>query len=96
MSTIRQLTRELRKHGFTLEYFNRQRVAPTITTRVFRKQIDKRRTVNVQIQSDGVHRALHWIDNCMNTTPTDFADIASMLKAIKHESTRTDNKEWRR
>ncbi len=66
------------------------------------------REIEVQLWSDGEHRASHWIAHDvrgvdgevhhfrhMITTPTGFADVEEMLVAIEHERARTDHPERR-
>ena len=85
----RLFSTELRKMGFKKDY---ESTAGGEMCRIYEKQIDGRRRVNIQLWGDGGHRASHSIDGCESTLPSSFENINQMRVAIEHESQRMDNR----
>jgi hypothetical protein len=86
---IRPFTDALRRHGrWQRDYDSRCGGGRTVQ---FSHLVDEHRCVEVQLFDDGRHRATHAYRCHMTTLPTEFSDVAGMLRAIEIESTRTDN-----
>jgi UDP-galactopyranose mutase len=83
-TTTCQLNKALRQAGFEIFYKDSD-----VTT--WRKRIDTRRVVDVQLWHDGQHRAAHVIDGRGTTLPMDFETLEEMMAAIAHETARMDN-----
>jgi hypothetical protein len=91
MMGFRPFTDALRTLGFELDskaQIDGDRIM------AFRKRVSPARVVDVQLWSDGSHRASHSLHGSMNTFPTDFKTVEGMRRAIEHERTRTDNRDY--
>lgn len=82
---------ELRKLGFTKNY---ESIAGGEMCRIYEKQVDDRRKVTVQLWGNAHHRASHYIDDCMSTSPIAFTTVGGMNVAIQKESERMDNRKF--
>lgn len=58
----------------------------------FEKRVDEHRVLELQLWANDSHRISHFYDGSMNTLPTEFSDVRSMLIAIERETSRTDNR----
>jgi hypothetical protein len=86
---VREIFAALRALGFERSYVSRAGGAKLV---VYDKDIDGRRTVDVQLWGDGMMRASSSFKGCSDTAPTEFTDLPSLRTAIEHESTRMDGK----
>lgn len=88
---------EFQKYGSKLRWLGFKRASGRASDcRIYEKQVDKHRKLDLQIWSDGNHRVSHWIDGCMSTTPTGFKSLEDMIPAIEVETRRKDNLRLRR
>lgn len=84
-----QLAKVARQQGFKRTGQHVQDGA--VFARYYEKVIGERK-VEIQFFTEGSSRVLSRHHGCSDTLPTDFNTEAEMLKAIEHESTRTDSK----
>lgn len=59
-----------------------------VTTYTRRCSADPNTVVDVQLWSDGGHRASHMTNGIGNTVPSDFKTVEGMIKAISFEEQR--------
>ncbi len=86
---MREMYAALRKLGFERDYVDKSGGDTLI---VYSKDVDERRTIDVQLWASGMMRASSSFKGCSDTAPTEFTDIVTMQAAVAHESTRMDGK----
>lgn len=90
MKFARPLMTELRSQGFK-RLWNDRGSKHTEAVTCYVKLVTDRR-VEVQLWgAGGPHRASHFLNGRMSTTPTDFQSVDEMKAAIDHELTRVDH-----
>ena len=90
VTAFAKLSRELRKLSFkkNAEY-RATKFTPRLT--IFRKRIDEKRTVDVELWSDGSNLVCHWFKGFCDVAPTFFSTVEEMYKAIEIQSTTTQS-----
>lgn len=78
----------LRAAGFRKTYDSRSGGCRVVE---YSRRVGDNRVIDVQLWSDGGHRASHWIGGRMTTVATEFDSPEGLAVAIERESARTDN-----
>lgn len=90
----RYLFAALRMLGYLLDYDTSAGGGRTVQfSRTYRKRRHDpwRRHVEVQLSSDGKHRATHFLGGSMSTPPTYFNNVDGLIGAINNELKRKDH-----